>query len=228
MFGFGKNEKQVGPLGSSDGALDRAANSLAQHLISTGIDGVASFDSAQKVAEDALRKAGSREAAVDTIVADHTKLIGVNGFVTNLGGFVTLPVSLPANVVGFYTLATRMVAAIAHVNGANVRDESVRSAILLDLIGADATQVLKGLGNFTGGVATNVATRKLPPAALAVVNKAVAFRLVAKVGGRFLSRVPRLVPVAGGFVGAGLDIMLLRKIADAARKDFVASLPPAA
>lgn len=228
MFGFGEDEKQVEPLGASDGALDRAANSLAQHLIATGIDGVASFDSAQKVAEQALKTAHTRDAAVDAIVNSHTKLVGVNGFVTNLGGFVTLPVSLPANVVGFYTVATRMVAAIAHVSGANVRDEAVRSAILLDLIGTDATQVLKGMGTFTGGVATNVATRKLPPAALAVVNKAVAFRLVAKVGGRFLSRIPRLVPVAGGFVGAGLDIVLLRKIAESARKDFAASLPPAA
>lgn len=228
MFGFGKDDKQVEPVQGSDGAFDRVANTLAQHLISTGIDGVATFDSAEKVAQEALKKTGSREAAIDAIVNSHTKLAGANGFVTNLGGFVTLPVALPANVVGFYTLATRMVAAIASVNGANVREDSVRSAILLDLIGADATQVLKGMGNFTGGVATNVATRKMPPAALAVVNKAVAFRLASKVGGRFLSRIPRLVPVAGGFIGAGLDIMLLRKIADAARKDFVAQVPPTA
>lgn len=230
MFGFGKDkdDKQIEPAQGSNGTFNRAANSLAQHLISTGIDGVATFDSAAKVADEALKKAGSREAAVEAIVRSHTKLAGANGFVTNLGGFITMPVALPANIVGFYTVATRMVASIAHLYGHNLRDESVRSAILLDLIGADATQVLKGMGAFSGGVATNVATRRLPPAALAVVNKSVAFRLGTLVGRKFLSRIPRVIPVAGGFIGAGLDVMLLRKIADAARKDFIAAVPPTA
>lgn len=227
MFGFGK-DKSVEPAAApqSSGTLDRAANSLAQHLISTGIDGVATFDSAAQVADKALKKEGSREKAVDAIVGSHTKLAGANGFVTNLGGFLTMPVALPANIVGFYTVATRMVAAIAHLHGHDLRDDSVRSAILLDLIGADATQVLKGMGPISGGVATNVATRRMPPAALAVVNKSVAFRLGSQMGRKFLGRIPRIIPVAGGFIGAGLDVALMRRIAEAARKDFVAQVPP--
>lgn len=227
MFGFGKDKKaQEAP--AQPGAFDNAANALAQHLISTGIDGVATFKSAQSVADDAMKKAGSKEAAMDDIIASHTKLAGANGFVTNLGGFITMPVALPANIIGFYTVATRMVAAIAAVNGQNIKEESVRSAILLDLIGTDATQVLKGMGTMTGGMATNMATRKMPPAALAIVNKSVAFRLGSQVGQRFLSRIPRIIPVAGGFIGAGLDVLLLRKIAEAARRDFVAQVPPSA
>lgn len=227
MFGFGKDKKaQEAP--AQPGAFDNAANALAQHLISTGIDGVATFKSAQSVADEAMKKAGSKEAAMDDIIASHTKLAGANGFVTNLGGFITMPVALPANIIGFYTVATRMVAAIAAVNGQNIKEESVRSAILLDLIGTDATQVLKGMGTMTGGMATNMATRKMPPAALAIVNKSVAFRLGSQVGQRFLSRIPRIIPVAGGFIGAGLDVLLLRKIAEAARRDFVAQVPPSA
>lgn len=220
MFGFG-SKKEVQPLGGTGGPLDRTANALAQHLMATGIDGVGSFDPARKVAERALAaKGGDVAKAIDAVVESHTRLAGVNGFITNLGGFITVPVSLPANVVGFYTLATRMTAAIAHLRGRDLNDLSVRSAILLDLIGTDATSVLKGVGAMTGGVATNVATRRLPPAALAVVNKAVAFRLGAQVGGKVVARIPRMVPVAGGVIGAGLDVLLLRKIAEAAKKDF--------
>lgn len=225
MFGFGK-KKQVEPFGGKDGSFDKAATSLAQTLISSGIDGVATFDSADEVAERALAKYGSREAATDAVVRSHIKLVGVSGFITNLGGFVTLPVALPANVVGFYLLATRMVAAIAKIHGQNLQEESVRSAVLLDLIGTDATQVLKGVGS-SAGMATNAATRRLPPAALVVVNKAVAFRIGSRMGTRFLTKVPRLIPVAGGAIGAGLDVMLLRKIADAARRDFAAGRPAA-
>ena len=228
MFGFGQDKKAPAAPEKPSGMLDSTANTLAQHLISVGIGGVATFKSARAVADEAMKKAGSKEAAMDDVVASHTKLAGANGFLTNLGGFVTLPVALPANVIGFYTVATRMVAAIAAINGHDVDDPAVRSAILLDLIGADATQVLKGLGPMTGGVATNVATRKLPPAALAVVNKSVAFRLGSQVGRRFLTRIPRLIPVAGGFIGGGLDVGLIRKIAQSARRDVVAQIPPSA
>ena len=33
-----------------------------------------------------------------------------SGFVTSLGGFITVPVALPLNVLGFYLIATRMTA----------------------------------------------------------------------------------------------------------------------
>ena len=47
-------------------------------------------------------------------------------------------------------------------------------------------------------------------------------------GRRFLTRIPRLIPVAGGFIGGGLDVVLIRKIAQSARRDFVAQIPPSA
>ena len=53
-----------------------------------------------------------------------------------------------------------------------------------------------------------------------VVNKAVAFRLLSTAGRSTLARFGKGLPVAGGFVGAGLDVYLIRKIADAARNEF--------
>lgn len=220
MFGFGHSKKQSQPA-ASDGVLARGADELAQQLIRAGIDGVGPFASAKDVAQKAASEHGSVPEAIDAVVSSHLRLVGVNGFLTNLGGFVTMPVAMPANVVGFYTLATRMVAAIAHLSGRDVDDPATRSAVLLDLIGTDATKVLGNLGAFTGGGMTaSVATRKLPPAALAAVNKAVAFRIGGRLGQNALSRLPRAIPAAGGVIGAGLDVMLLRKIAQAARNDF--------
>ena len=51
----------------------------------------------------------------DDIIGAHLRLAAGNGFVTGLGGFVTLPIALPANVAGFYIVATRMAGAIAAV-----------------------------------------------------------------------------------------------------------------
>lgn len=210
---------------ASGGFLDERANALAAHLINAGIDGVGPFKSASDVARKALEKNPSKEKAIEAIVAEHTRLAGANGVLTNLGGFITVPVALPANIIGFYTVATRMVAAIAAVDEFDLQDPAVRSAVLLDLIGTDATSVLKGMGAFGGGVATNVATRRLPPAALAVVNKSVAFRIGSQFGKRALTRLPRMIPLAGGVIGGGLDVLLIRKIAESARKDFSQKIP---
>ena len=53
--------------------------------------------------------------------------------------------SLPANVLEFYLLATRMVASIASVRGYDIKQPEIRSAILLTLIDAEA-DAASGIG----------------------------------------------------------------------------------
>jgi hypothetical protein len=198
----------------------RRATGLVQRLVDVGIDGRGRLQPAREVAEEARRTGGSTEAAIDRVVRSHRRLVAAGGFVTGLGGFLTMPVALPANVVGFYVVATRMVAAIAHLRGYDLRRNEVRAAVLLTLVGADADDVLAKAGlNATGGV-RGLALRRLPDPALMVVKKAVGFRLVSQLGRRGLARMGRAVPLAGGVIGAGFDTWLLRRIAAAARAEF--------
>ena len=95
--------------------------------------------------------------------------------------------------------------------------------MLLTLVGSNAEDVLKKAGMSTGaGRVANIALRNMPPAALMVVNKAIGFRLLRGVGEKALSRLGRGVPVVGGFIGAGVDGFMMRKIADQAKKEFPA------
>lgn len=202
-------------------ASDRAATEVVRRLVDVGIDGLGRFDPARTVAERARSGAASPEQAVDAVVASHTRLAAAGGFVTGLGGFLTLPVALPANVAGFYLVATRMVAAIAHLRGYDLDREEVRSAVVLALVGADADDLLAkaGLASPTGRV-TSLALQRLPGPALMVVNKGLGFRLLSQLGKRGLARLGRGIPIAGGVIGAGLDSWLLRRIAAAARTEF--------
>ena len=91
------------------------------------------------------------------------------------------------------------------------------------LVGAESDEVLKKVGmSSVSGRATTFALGGLPPAALMVVNKAVGFRLMRGVSEKVLSRFGRGIPVAGGFVGAGIDGYMMKKIADHAMKEFPA------
>src|SRR5699024_6692874 len=142
------------------------------------------------------------------------------GFLTGIGGFVTMIASMPANIAGFYVLATRMVGSIATIRGYDLSRPEVRSAVLLTLVGADARELLAkaGLGG-TGRIA-QVAMGKLPRAAVMVINKGVGFKLATQLGSRTLSRLGRFVPVVGGGIGAGVDGFLMNRIADHARQEF--------
>jgi len=197
-------------------------------LLDTGIDGRGLVDGAQKVADSALSGTPDAEAAIDRIVRNHLAMAGAGGFVTGLGGFVTMTVALPANVLEFYLVATRMTAAIAQLRGYDIHHQSIRTAVLLTLVGADADDLLKKAGVVTpGNRITNLAVQRLPGPALMVVNKAVGFRLLANVGRSTFARFGKAVPVVGGAVGAGLDLYFLKRIADHARKEFPPRVTPA-
>ncbi|WP_432484869.1 EcsC family protein [Kineococcus esterisolvens] len=208
------------------GVDDSGAAALVQRLLSVGIDGAGPFAGAAEVAREARSQHPSTESAVHAVVRRHTRLVAASGFATGVGGLVTLPVALPANVAGFYVLATRAVAAVAELRGYDTSRPEVRSAVLLTLVGADATDVLKSAGLPSlniGGRLASLATRRWPPAVLMLVNKGVGFRLIARVGtGGLLRAGSRVVPVLGGAVGAGADALMLRRIAKHAEH----ALPP--
>ncbi|WP_238335713.1 EcsC family protein [Serinicoccus kebangsaanensis] len=215
------------PEAPEGGVLDSLANTFVGKLLDFGVDGIGPLQSSSQVLARVRKDKGEdSDEVVDEIVSEHIKKAAVGGFITGVGGIFTMPVAIPANVLEFYTLATRMVAAIAEERGYDVTSKSARTAVLLSLVGADADELMRKAGVSTaagltgsGRLATLAMTR-LPKAAAMMVNKAVGFRLLTTVGGRALGRVIRFVPVAGGVVGAGLDGYLMKRIADHARAEF--------
>ncbi|GAB2749772.1 EcsC family protein [Terrabacter koreensis] len=241
MLGWGRNEtvaasdatatrvrdaKSAGALERAaqppQGGLSGAATRLVERLLDIGIDGKGPFDSAHTVAAKALQQAGGdRDQALRILLRDHRQLGAVGGFATGLGGFFTMPVSLPANVLEFYLLATRMTAATAKVRGYDIDQPEIRSAILLTLTGADSDDLLKKAGlQVAGGKLSSLAFERLPAPALMVLNKAVGFRLLGRIGQGTFAKLGRGVPLVGGLVGAGVDVYMLGRIGKQAAKEF--------
>lgn len=203
-----------------DSATGGAVGPKIERLMDVGIDGAGPFRSAQSVAEFALAEHRDVEPAIDAMVRSHLRLAAGNGFLTSLGGFVALPVALPANVLGFYLVATRMVASIASSRGHDIGHSEVRSAVLLALVGADADDLLTKAGDAGSGHLLSLAAQGLPGPALMAIRKGIMFRLLLRISKKSLRRLGKAGPLAGGLVGAGLDAYLLKRIADHARLEF--------
>jgi EcsC protein family len=194
---------------------------LVQLLLDAGIDGLGPLKSARELADQALRDARTTQGALKKTVRSHVVRGAVGGFVTSVGGFVTMPVALPVNVMEFYVGATRMVAAIAALRGYDLDDPQVRTAVLLTLVGSDADDVLAKAG-LTGGTGKVVGLvgQQLPPAALLILNKAIAFRIMRGVGEKAFASLGRGIPLAGGVLGGGIDTWMMKRIADHAMNEF--------
>lgn len=208
---------------ATNGKMDSAAIALVEKLISLGITGAGPFDSAAEVADAALAESkGDVEKAIDKVYEDHRKLVVGEGFITGIGGFITLPVALPANIVSFFTIATRAVAAMARLRGYDIDRDEVRTAVLMILMGTDAKGLMAKAGVVsTGGRVADLAAQRLPEPALMVLNKGIGFHLLSSVGQKSLGRiVGRGLPVAGGFIGAGADWYLMRQLFGKAKKEF--------
>jgi hypothetical protein len=179
---------------------------ILEHLLRIGIDGTGPLKSAREAAEEALKQSKTEEAAIRALIRTHVAMAGAQGFLTNLGGFVSLPVTLPANVGMAYIIQTRLAASIAHVRGHDLDSDQVRTAILLCLLGNAATEVFKKMGVEVGKKLTLNAIKRLNIEIIRAVNKRLGFMLITKYGTKRGTIVlAKGVPIVGGLVGGGVD-----------------------
>lgn len=217
---FMATESEAEEITEDDSLSSRLSLSVLHWMADLGIDGVGPLDSAEQMAREALAEHGEERAAIKAIVKHHLKLAAGGGFATGVGGLVTMPIALPANVISFYALAARMIAAVAAVRGYDVASESTRTAIVLTMLRVDADDVLRKVGVLGGGGMSAIALNRVPKAAAMVINKGVGFRVAGRLGARAAGRLGRAVPLAGGVIGAGLDTYLMRRIAKDTQEQF--------
>jgi hypothetical protein len=53
-----------------------------------------------------------------------------------------------------------------------------------------------------------------------MLNKAIGFRILRGVGEKAFARFGRAVPLAGGMLGGGVDMWMMKRIADHAMNEF--------
>lgn len=200
---------------------DQLANALIQQLLKVIDEGVGPLTGARGYATSRLQTTGDREAAIRRVVRETVATAATAGFVTGLGGFISLPVTLPANIAGQAVLNARMVAAIAHLRGWDLGDEVVRQAVLITVAGGSPNQVLRQFGVTVGRKLTETAIKRLPITVIREINKKVGFMLIAKYGTkRSVVTLAKGVPIAGGLVGGAVDASFTKTVSALAKKSF--------
>jgi len=209
-----------------DATVVGKALDLAYDKAVDGVPGVPGMESAEGLARDYLNDAGALEDKVNSLVRYQILKASTSGFVTGLGGVLTLPVAIPANLASVMYLQLQMVAAIAHMGGHDVRSDRVRAVCYACLCGNAATDVLKGAGITIGKKLTEQAIKQLSFDVILKINRAVGFRLFTKFGQTGVINLGKAIPLVGGVVGGAFDGTTTYTIGRVARNVFLTGDEP--
>lgn len=161
------------------------------------------------------------DAEIDRRIAYYCTLAGTAGFVTNVGGALTLPITLPANLLGVAAVQLRLIAEIAAARGYDLHGPEARTLALACLTGNAALDILKEAGVRVGQRAIG----QVAGAVIARINRAIGSRLLTRAGTQGAVNLTKFVPVLGGFVGGTVDALSTRAVGKIAKRVFVSRLP---
>lgn len=198
-------------------------SAFVHEALDRAINGVGPFPAAALAAEKQLdEQHGDVERGVHEVIENHVRFAGAQGLVTNLGGVVTLPVMVPANIMGLTLLQCRMVAGIAHLRGYDLADMRVHNAILAALLGDEAVLTLLKKKKIPG-TPMAIATAPLYDDSIdQVMAGQVAAAMVAKVAGKqIVISAGKRVPIVGGLLGAGTDAYSTWLVGRYAQREFL-------
>lgn len=200
-----------------------ATASVIQAALHRAIVGVGPLPGAAESADRQLqRNDGDVNRAIRDLIRVHVAMAGTAGFATNLGGLVTVAVTLPANLTGLAVIESRLVACIAHLRGYDINDPRVRNAILIAELGDERIRKqikAKKLPGTPMAVATAPAYD--PNLDRVVAAEVAAEMLTAVAGKRLATTIGKHVPIIGGAVGASTDGWDTYQIGRYARREFL-------
>lgn len=173
------------------------------------------------LANDYLGKSSDVDTAAKKFVKYQIAKCTTSGFVTGLGGLITLPVAIPANVGSVMYVQMRMIACLAHMGGYDTRSDQVQTLVYACLAGISIDQVIKQAGIQFGTKLTMAMVRKIPGTVIAKINQKVGFRFLTKFGTKGVINIGKTIPVVGGVIGGGFDFVETKIIADRAYKMFI-------
>lgn len=81
----------------------------------------------ESLANDYLISNNSPEKAAKELTKYQNAKCGTSGFITGLGGLITLPVTIPTNASGVLYVQLRMIAAIAYMGGFDIQSDQVQT-----------------------------------------------------------------------------------------------------
>ena len=195
---------------------------LLDKLYDQSIHGIAKVSPpVEELANNYLEKSNDATTAAKKFINYQIAKCTTSGFVTGLGGLITLPVAIPANVGSVMYVQMRMIACLAYMGGYDTDSDQVQTLVYACLAGISIDQILKQAGIQFGNKFVMAMVKKIPGEVLTKINQKVGFKFVTKFGTKGIVNIGKAVPVVGGMISGGFDFVETKVIANRAYKMFI-------
>lgn len=203
-----------------EGVIMKALNFCYEKALS----GVPGLPTSYELADDYMKKSENIHGNADSLINWQIAKCATSGFVTGLGGLLTLPVAIPANLSCTFYVQLRMVTALAVMGNYDPRQDQVKALVYTCLCGSAATEILKDIGVKVGMQVTKQMIQKISGTVITKINQAVGFRLVTKFGQTGLINLSKAVPIVGGIVGGTIDGIATQTIGTVSKSVFLGKI----
>jgi hypothetical protein len=212
----------ISPANPNGSDPESKALQFVKWILDKAIEGVPPLCSAKNLATEYLIDLSypDHEERIEALINWETSKNFTSGFITGLGGIITLPISIPSALGASWIIQARMAAAIALISGQDIKSDRIRTLVLLSLFGDAIKEVLKEAGIKISGKLTGKAIEQIPGKVLIEVNKRVGFRLLTKTGEKGIINFTKIIPVAGGVISGTFDALACRVVGKTAKALF--------
>ena len=176
--------------------------------------------SVEEMANDYLKKYKTKEEACKAMIRNQITKCATSGFITGFGGFITMPVTLPANITSVIYVQMRMIACTSYMAGFDLDSDQTQTLVYACLAGVAVNNVIKQAGIKFGVKFANGLIKKIPGKVLIKINQKVGFRFATKFGTKGIINLGKLIPGVGAVIGGGLDLVETKIIAERSYKWF--------
>ncbi|MEM9997338.1 MAG: EcsC family protein [Bacteroidota bacterium] len=188
---------------------------LLNTLYPRALDGLPVLGTPEAFAAPYAAKTGPKRHRAEQMVRAHLGAASATGFVSGLGGWLTLPITIPANLAGVALVQLHMTASVAHLGGHNLQDPKTQERVVGCLIGDPDDE--------TEREATDEAVDRF---GVKFAEKGLQF--VATQSWRLAKfaterRLARRIPIVGGVIGGLSDLYNTHLVARCALDAFIES-----
>ena len=176
--------------------------------------------SVEEMANDYLKKYKTKEEACKAMIRNQITKCATSGFITGFGGFITMPVTLPANITSVIYVQMRMIACTSYMAGFDLNSDQTQTLVYACLAGVAVNNVMKQASIKFGVKFANGLIKKIPGKVLTKINQKVGFRFITKFGTKGVVNLGKLIPGVGAVIGGGLDLVETKIIAKRSYKWF--------
>lgn len=176
--------------------------------------------SVEEMANDYLKKYKTKEEACKAMIRNQIAKCATSGFITGFGGFITMPVTLPANITSVIYVQMRMIACTSYMAGFDLNSDQTQTLVYACLAGVAVNNVMKQASIKFGVKFANGLIKKIPGKVLTKINQKVGFRFITKFGTKGVVNLGKLIPGVGAVIGGGLDLVETKIIAKRSYKWF--------